>query len=512
VKRRIIVLAAVAAAALSGVMPAWADPAPIDPVIASTSASAFYKLGDLRSATQPCAPAGNSVSGGSLWGIGCTEMPAGWSQDVAPTGEQGDAGAVYCSVANPPGSCGFLMPVPALSGDGSFAASVWFQVRPGIGSSFRSLLAKGAGGDQGVYVNTQDGWAHVCFGDHGQNLNYCVEHPTSGLGWVQLMLVYDGTAHTLSYYLRGELAHRFESVQPTAPSSDWPNSSGSNGNHCYGTGTPACVQDPSSMAFAGWTHAEGCGCEAWGVGLWVGAAAKNLEVNNGAAIKSLSSSSSQAEFKCEHTDGGGCTPAPGASGGGTACSTGALSGQGKFQVCYVDLETCVVPSTLHVESFFGLPSMDFPNPLELAPWAVCEIGNVLRRAQNAVLFAVNVILDLIVPSTDASVTAAKDLWADVQGHVPFSYVAGGLAVLPHLLDPPAESASITVKISAPTPRSVPNACTSSGNAALCPVEGFFSAFGISEGAARTGMLGGLVVVCVLATYNKIMEEVRGAVE
>lgn len=244
-------------------------------------------------------------------------------------------------------------------------------------------------------------------------------HTFSGPGkqrWFQTALVYvgnpDGLTGTLTYYggYQG-LGQTIYTGTTHAP--------GYNGTY-YGV----------ELGGQGGTEADYPGAftvEFWGLASWANADAEALlsppEGNTGNTATWLKILNSIVPFNkvTPGATGMGGEPKPGSD----YCENGSPSAPlshscGKFQIPYLAIQDCGPPIAAFHVSVIGF-EVDIPNPMPLPGWMVCELGNVAIVGVNALIFAANCILDVILPD-GSGVADLHESAADVATRFPFGYL------------------------------------------------------------------------------------------
>jgi hypothetical protein len=326
----------------------------------------------------------------------------------------------------------------------SYQMTVWWRPGAGFHSGARFNLwgsqAYYSGGHLlndagGLYINTTDDAATLHFGQVGGEDHYFPYASVYGLTqWQMLTLsVVQGTA--------GMYIGQTKLADTLLVAGGWGNS----GSHGGGT----------QLGFS--QDLNGTGSAFWGYGEWMGHAAEaitercdhsggvsdlgqpiaNLCQGNGSYLSILFLGIGSGQLPQANGPGS-------SSGSGTVngvCQTkGVISGKCKYQIpwaSYMPLADC---------SGKSLSITDFGGDVD---WLSCNLGNTLRAianvgigALNAVIFGLNAIIDLILPSDQWSdpVTA---VYPTLQDHSPFSYVVGIATMLPGIFTASATSPDLS---------------------------------------------------------------------
>jgi hypothetical protein len=306
----------------------------------------------------------------------------------------------------------FIDPVGPEDGGGAWGMSVWTKLDGCVnaGGSFGTINilrphGDGSGGSMPV-VSTSDCGQHVVLTDYesGSWVSHVFAGPGTGR-WFMSALVW--SAGVLTYYTgyqgEGVVEHtEVESANgiPTG-SLHW-------GFELGGGGSGA------------WT------AEWWGLGVWRDAAATALlsapAGNTGNAATWLGILNSFTPFAL--TPGLGCVATTAGPQQCTSNSTqkpAPLSGSTKkFQLGYLPIVDCGAFPTIAVSSFFGI-SLTIPDPVGFVPWALCNAQDVLFMGINALIFAANVAIDLVVPD-GSGLDSWAAIGADASTRFPFGYL------------------------------------------------------------------------------------------
>jgi hypothetical protein len=326
----------------------------------------------------------------------------------------------------------------------SFQVTFWWRPGAGFHSGTRFNLwgsqAYYASGhllndSGGLYLNTTDDAATLHFGQVGGTDHWFPFAAPYGLTQWQ-MITLSLKAGVLSVYIGSTQLQ--DSVLPAA---GWGNS----GSHGGG----------AQLSFA--QDLNGTGSAFWGYGEWFGHAADaitsqcdhsggvsdtgqpiaNLCVGNGSYLQILQLGVGSGQLP--QVNG-----APTSSGSGTingVCVTkGVISGACKYQIPsagYMALSDC---------SGKSLSVTDLGGDVD---WLACNLGNTLRAianvgigALNAVIFGLNALIDLVLPS-DHWLDPVTAVYPTLQDHSPFSYMVGIAALLPGIFTAGATSPDLS---------------------------------------------------------------------
>lgn len=137
-------------------------------------------------------------------------------------------------------------------------------------------------------------------------------------------------------------------------------------------------------------------------------------------------------------DGMTATVCSNSAGSGTcsgAVTTGIISGEAKFQFCYL-------PSYLGDS---GCPGTLDISPTSWVPWLACAVKWMLTTAGDVFIGIGNGLVDLLLPGAFLADTVTPVQTA-AQSHMPFSYMTGAWNALVHVFDAPASAPNLNMDI------------------------------------------------------------------
>lgn len=290
-------------------------------------------------------------------------------------------------------------------------------------------------GSMGVYSNDCGKTLHLRYrtqavGEIGSFTDVSEPGPKAGR-WFMTALVWHSSVLTWYTGYQGEGVTEYvasSAIQPVSDGSTW----------------TAQLGNPYDEGLTGYPNKGGYVAEWWGLGTWQNDKASALLLTpDGVASTGLSTGQPATWLDILNSfvpfavkPGHGCiatTSGPQDCQADPTQVPAPLSGSlKKFQIGYLPIVDCGAFPTIHIS--MGI-SFDIPDPVPFPAWAICNAGNVINMAVNALIFCANVAIDLVMP--DGSGLA---VWKSAQDqaltHFPFGYVTSAASQLGAALGSP----------------------------------------------------------------------------